>query len=280
VRKPPPQGLSRVKQRFAENVKTRMALEEAIERSRMKLLYQPIVCLADGTVAGFAALARWPGAPAGLGSPGRFISLAENTGLIVPLGEWILATGLAPLQRLSREAENRGRRSQPLFMSVNVSPEQIARPGDLERLVEIIEACPCPPGSLKLELTESAMLRGGDAAFDNLTRLRATGASISIDDFGTGYSSLSYLHRFPINVLKIDRSFTNALSDGPNGGRIVSAILSLSRELELEVVAEGIEHEEEARWLRERSCEYGQGYHFSRPVEFDKALALLGARYI
>lgn len=259
----------------AEQVRLQFELESAVAKREFKLDYQPIVALADGRTAGFEALVRWPRSGKRLASPMEFIPTAEDTGLIVPLGLWILERGLQALSAIDRHLDAQRADRQPVFMSVNVSPRQLDTEVDIERLATIIERADVDPCTVKIEITEQTLLDDPNMAMIGLSRLKATGASIAIDDFGTGYSSLNYLHRFPLDTLKIDRSFVTKIVDDPSGQRVVSAIIGLARELGMDVVAEGIEELEELRWLQSHGCRYGQGYLMAKPAPFTKALSYL-----
>ncbi len=240
-------------------------LSKAVEKREFQLHYQPIINLASGAVNGFEVLVRGPKSLPEFFSPLSFIPIAEETGLIVPLGEWILEFGLEAFKILEQEADRRAH-SEDIFISINVSPRQLDEESHVEKLVDIISRSGVAPNHVKLEITESTLLANPNAALEALNRLRAIGVEISIDDFGTGYSSLNYLNRFPLNTLKIDRSFISNLFKDENGGRIVSAILGLANNLEMKVVAEGIETKKDHDWLISQGCDYGQGYYYAKPM--------------
>jgi EAL domain-containing protein (putative c-di-GMP-specific phosphodiesterase class I) len=257
----------------AEQVRLRMSLENAISNQEFKLAYQPIVDLSDGRTAGFEALIRWPQPGNRFTTPLEFIPLAEETGMIVPLGMWVLETGLQALASIGR---NQGvRETNPAFMSINVSPRQLDTEENVEQLATMIERADIDPTNLKLEITEQTLLNDPNMAMIGLSRLRSTGASIAIDDFGTGYSSLNYLHRFPLDTLKVDRTFIQKLVGDPSAQCVVAAIVGLARDLGMDVVAEGIEETEELRWLQANGCRYGQGYLMAKPMRFEDALGCL-----
>jgi EAL domain-containing protein (putative c-di-GMP-specific phosphodiesterase class I) len=258
----------------AEKVRLRFELEHAITNSEFELNYQPIVSLTDGRTAGFEALARWPRHGQQRMPPAQFIPIAESTGLIVPLGAWILKSALDALR-----VANRQKMGADTFMSVNVSPRQLDCEENVERLVTIIQQADVDPAAVKLEITEQVLLADPRMATIGLARLTETGASISIDDFGTGYSSLNYLHRFPLGTLKIDRSFVSQIIANQARQRVVAAVLGLSRELGMEDVAEGIEEMDEFRWLQSHGCEYGQGYLFAKPQPLTEALRSLACNF-
>src|ERR1041385_6695593 len=236
-------------------------LRQAIEQKEFCVYYQPIVSLQTGRLAGFEALVRWNHPRRGLVSPGDFIPVAEETGLIVPIGEWVLQEAC----RHIRECQLAHASHRALSLSVNLSARQVAQPDLLSRIKEALDDSKLNPHCLKLEITESVVMENAEAAAQMFKQLRSLGVQLSIDDFGTGYSSLSYLHRFPLNYLKIDRSFVSRLTTD-NDNAIVRTISTLARNLGMEVIAEGIETEEQFQQLKMLGCEYGQGYLFSRPV--------------
>jgi EAL domain-containing protein (putative c-di-GMP-specific phosphodiesterase class I) len=246
-------------------------LRRAIQRKEFFLNYQPIVSLATGKVASFEALVRWRHPERGLVQPGDFISVAEETGLIIPLGQWVLNEAC----RQMREWQRQGRAGEHVTMSVNLSSRQFSQADLTEQVAAALRETGLRPGNLKLEITESMVMENIDTAIGMLTQLRALGVGISIDDFGTGYSSLSYLHRFPIDTLKIDRSFVTQMTDNTENAEIVRTIVTLARSLDMNVIAEGVETREQLRQLGNLGCDYGQGYLFSRPVGSPQALDLL-----
>jgi diguanylate cyclase (GGDEF)-like protein len=240
-------------------------LRRAIEREELRVYYQPIVALDNGQLAGFEALIRWQHPERGFINPADFIPLAEDTGLIVPLGLWILERACQQLGQWQwQSAANRS-----LFMSVNLSGKQVAQPDLVESIRDILEETRVDAKHLKLEITESAVMENAEMAALLLKRLKGLGVQLSIDDFGTGYSSLSYLHRFPVNTLKIDRSFVGRIGEAAENIEIVRTVISLAENMGMEVVAEGIETMSQLTQLRKLKCQYGQGYLFSRPVDAD-----------
>jgi len=245
-------------------------LRQAIEQNEFCVYYQPIISLQTGRLAGFEALVRWNHPRRGLVSPADFIPVAEETGLIVPIGQWVLNEACMHV----REWQIKSPSHRSLSLSVNLSARQVAQPDLLDRIKEALESSKLSPHCLKLEITESVVMENAEAAALMFKQLRALGVQLSIDDFGTGYSSLSYLHRFPLNYLKIDRSFVMRLTT-ENDNAIVRTISTLARNLGMEVIAEGIETEEQYQQLKMLGCEYGQGYLFSRPVGNDGVLHLL-----
>jgi diguanylate cyclase (GGDEF)-like protein len=245
-------------------------LRQAVEQKEFCVYYQPIVSLQTGRLAGFEALVRWNHPRRGLVSPADFIPVAEETGLIVPIGEWVLQEAC----RHIRECQVAFPSHRSLSLSVNLSARQVAQADLLDRIKEALAVSKLSPHCLKLEITESVVMENAEAAALMFKQLRALGVQLSIDDFGTGYSSLSYLHRFPLNYLKIDRSFVSRLTTD-NDNAIVRTISTLARNLGIEVIAEGIETEEQYKQLKMLGCEYGQGYLFSHPVHSEGVLLLL-----
>jgi diguanylate cyclase (GGDEF)-like protein/PAS domain S-box-containing protein len=248
----------------------RADLQRALENGQFELYYQPIVRLADGHVVGMEALLRWRHPERGLVVPGEFIPFAEETGLIVPIGRWVLREACRQaeeLQRLSADNES-------LYMCVNLSVKQLQHSDVISDVQDALSESGLQPQLLTLEITESMLIDDPDIAVVKLNELRALGVRIAMDDFGTGYSSLSYLSRFPVDVIKMDRSFLR-----PEATReavdLSSAVVALGSSLALEVVAEGIELDEQWQRLRELGCELGQGFHFARPMESGHVLDYL-----
>jgi len=238
-------------------------LRRAIDREELRVYYQPIVSLENGNLAGFEALIRWQHPERGFINPSDFIPLAEDTGLIVPLGLWILKRACQQLCKWQWQSPA----NRSLFMSVNLSSKQVAQPSLVSDIREILEETHVEARHLKLEITESAVMENAEMAARILNRLKELGVQLSIDDFGTGYSSLSYLHRFPVNTLKIDRSFVGRIGEAAENIEIVRTVVSLAENMGMEVVAEGVETLSQLMQLRKLKCQYGQGYLFSRPVD-------------
>ena len=237
-------------------------LRDAIERREFLLYYQPILELQSGRLAGFEALVRWQHPERGFVSPGDFIPLAEETGLIIPLGDFILEEACRQMSLWI----TRFPQLEQLSVSVNLSERQIQSQGFIERLMAAVTRAQLQPHHLKLEITESLLMENTELTLVLFEQLQSLGFRLSLDDFGTGYSSLSYLHRFPINTLKIDRSFINLMEPGHSSFEIVRTITSLARTLKMDLVAEGVETQEQVEHLRSLSCEMVQGYFFSRPL--------------
>jgi diguanylate cyclase (GGDEF)-like protein len=257
----------RTRAQYALNVNQN--LHHALERDQFRLHYQPIFNLSDNTLAGFEALIRWEVDDRVI-PPGDFIPHAEQTGFIVPIGQWALA------EACSKAAEWERRYNLPrcFTMAVNLSARQFAQPDLIRQLTRVLDESSLDPLRLKVEITETLVMQNPESVVHKLLGLREMGAKVSIDDFGTGYSSLSYLRRFPINTLKVDRSFVSDL-DAFENLVIVRTIVSLAHNLGFDVVAEGIETERQRDFLADLSCEYGQGFLFSKPLTEEKALELL-----
>ncbi len=248
-------------------------LRRAVERQEFTLYYQPIVALDGGAIAGFEALIRWQHPERGFIAPDDFIPLAEETGMINPIGQWVLREAC----RQIREWQDRYPTYPPLQISVNLSGKQFMKADLVDQIREVLAESGINPRSLKVEITESIMMENIETAVMMLHQLRALGIELSIDDFGTGYSSLSYLHRFPISTLKIDRSFVSRMDGNNENAEIVRTVIMLARNLDMNVVAEGVEQETQLIQLRALKCEYAQGYFFSRPVDAAAADRLLAA---
>ena len=261
-------------QAMRESAQQRLQLESDLNRAlteqQFELYYQPIVSLPNGDdIHGFEALIRWRRADGSFTPPADFIPVAEETGLIAPLGDWILQTACHQLETWNQLLSN------TVYISVNISSLQLFQPNFTKKLAKLIKQHKILPGQLKLELTESVLVEDGPSVLRTMRELLSLGCEIMIDDFGTGYSSLSYLSRFPASVLKIDQSFIQSIGADDVGAPIIKAIVSMARDLELGVVAEGIENEHAARLLKAIGCETAQGYLFSRPIPVQDATRML-----
>ncbi len=243
-------------------------LRRALEQQELALYYQPQVDVASGAIIGMEALVRWFNPELGVVSPSDFIPFAEETGLIVPIGSWVLKTACT-------QAELWRQNGMPFRVSVNLSSRQFHhlhsqqaqnRHPLLEAVLAALDETGLPADLLELEITEGILMQHLDSTMEVLTSLKNLGVRLSVDDFGTGYSSLSYLKRFPIDMLKIDKSFVNDISTDPSDRAIVAAIVAMAQQLKLEVVAEGVETLEQMDFLRELRCQYVQGYYFSKPL--------------
>jgi EAL domain-containing protein (putative c-di-GMP-specific phosphodiesterase class I) len=248
-------------------------LHQAMEQKQFVLFYQPVVDLKTGAVTGVEALLRWRHPELGMVSPGDFIPLAEETGLIVPIGRWVLET--ACIQ--AREWEKRGR--PPVRLAVNISGRQFNQPRFVDMVEGILKETGFAPDRLELEITESVLMENIEKTSRILADIKGLGIRLAIDDFGTGYSSLGYLKRFPIDTLKIDRSFIREVTTDANDRAITNAVIALAGTMNLEVVAEGIETADQLRFLQESGCRLGQGFLFSRPRPSAEAEELLAWRY-
>jgi diguanylate cyclase (GGDEF)-like protein len=238
-------------------------LRRALEREEFRVYYQPIVSLENGQLAGFEALIRWQHPERGFINPADFIPLAEDTGMIAPIGLWILKRACQQLAQWQWQSPAH----RSLFMSVNLSGKQVAEPDLVGQIREILEETHVDARHLKLEITESMVMENAELAAQLFKRLKALGVQLSIDDFGTGYSSLSYLHRFPLDTLKIDRSFVGRIGEAAENIEIVRTIVSLADNMGMDVVAEGVETLGQLAQLRKLNCQYGQGYLFARPAD-------------
>ncbi len=267
---------------FDKNMHTRAVIQlqletdlrTAIERNEFQIYYQPIINLETMELFGFESLIRWNHPTRGLVPPNEFIPICEQTGIIIPLTLWILRTSCRQLV----EWQNEYPANKKLTISVNISGKHFAQKNLVEHIKSILSETGINPVCLKLELTESAVMENAGSAISMMKQIRALGIQLSIDDFGTGYSSLSYLHSFPINTLKVDRSFVNTMKDGTENGEIVRTIITLAQTLRLNVIAEGIETIHQLHQLRILGCQYGQGYLFSRPVPSEDAEKLIEDR--
>ncbi|NES69615.1 MAG: bifunctional diguanylate cyclase/phosphodiesterase, partial [Okeania sp. SIO2D1] len=239
------------------------------------LNYQPIISLCTGKLLGFEALVRWRHPERGIISPVKFIPLAEETGLILPLGQWVLWEACRQLQEWQEIYSQ-----NDLTIAVNISGKQFSQPNLILHIQRILQQTGINSQRLKIEITESVVMDNAESAITVLSQLQELGIQLSVDDFGTGYSSLSYLHRFPINTLKVDKSFVTNMGVNGENCEIVRAIITLAHSLGLDVVAEGIETEQQLTQLKNLGCEYGQGYLFSKPVDAAGATALLDTNFL
>ena len=257
--------------RAVELLQLETDLRKAADREEFLLHYQPIVSLLSGEIVGFEALVRWMHPERGLIFPAAFVPLAEETGLSIPMGEWVLREACRQLQtwRAALPSE------RSLWVSVNLSSRQLLQPGLIRFVESCLEEAKSDPATLHLEVTEGVIMAEPEAATAMLVGLRELGVGLPIDDFGTGYSSLAYLHRFPITSLKIDRSFVNRVASGGEDEVIVRTIVSLAHNLGMDVIAEGVETAEQLERLTALGCEFGQGFYFSKPVPADEASQLL-----
>ncbi len=254
-----------------ERLDLEMDLRGAVSRSEFSLYYQPVVDLATNGIVGLEALIRWAHPRRGLLLPANFITLTEETGLIVPIGRWVLGEAC----RQIREWEHLVTMDPPLAVSVNLSAKQVHQATLLREVMEVLHASGLPPSRLILEITESVIMDDEPAMLERLTALQGLGVRLALDDFGTGYSPLKYLKCFPADVLKIDQSFVRGVGDRPDDTAIVRAVIAVAKSLQLRVAAEGIETEQQAEQLRVMGCDYGQGFFFARPLPPKHIPALL-----
>ena len=249
--------------RAVSRLKLENDLRHAVERGEFEVYYQPVLELETGRLSGFEALIRWNHPERGQVSPTEFITVAEDTDLIIPMGEWILREACRQVYEWQMVYQT----PEPLTLSVNLSGKQFKQADLVERIKAILFQTRLAPECLRLEITESVVMDDAEAAIAMLRQLRSIGIQLSIDDFGTGYSSFSYLHRFPVNILKIDRSFVSRMSEDEESQGIVEMIITLASKLKMDVVAEGIETVEQLAALNAFRCKYGQGYYFARPLD-------------
>jgi EAL domain-containing protein (putative c-di-GMP-specific phosphodiesterase class I) len=237
-------------------------LGRAVQEGQFQLAYQPEVHLLSGRIVGLEALLRWRHPTRGQLAPGDFIPLAEDSGTIVPVGRWVLQEAC----RQAKAWQERWPGTPPLAIAVNLSARQLQHPAIVEEVGAALADAGLDPPSLVLEITETVVMEELDAAVAILGQLRGLGVRLALDDFGTGYSSLSYLHRLPVDILKIDRTFIGGVAGSTEESALARAIVKLGQTLGLETVAEGVETAEQLACLRELGCQLGQGYHFARPL--------------
>ncbi len=271
---PPPEALERsyaAQTDVVESVKIANQFRAALENGELSLYYQPIIDLSKGHVVGFEALMRWIHPEQGFISPGVFIPIAEKSGLIVEASKWALAEACAALRRIEKKLKVK----EPLYMSVNFSSHDFAQHDFVDNMLSTIRKADVDPHQIKLEITERLLIQQPDNAKETLQACRDAGIGIAIDDFGTGYSSLSYLYYFPIEILKIDQSFIRVMYKEERSLELVKSIIGLGKNMNLTVIAEGVEDREEARLLRDMGCDTAQGYYFAKPMPEDDVVGLL-----
>jgi len=240
------------------HLRTGNDLHRALERGELRVHYQPIIGIRDGVVSGFEALLRWQHPQRGLVRPDEFVDLAEETGLVVPIGEWALEQACLQITEWNAHGNE-------LTMSVNLSPRQLAEAALPDRVADVLRRTGVRPDAIWLEITENTLMRDAESTTTALGALRALGVHLAVDDFGTGYSSMTYLKRFPVEALKVDRSFVDGLGRDPEDSAICTAVISLAHALGLRAVAEGVETPEQLAELRTLGCEMAQGYLFGKP---------------
>ncbi len=254
-----------------ERLELEADLRRALARDELEVFYQPLVDLRTGAVAGHEALARWRHPTRGLLGPYEFISLAEETGLIIPLGDRVLAEAC----RQARAWQLAFPSTPPLVVSVNLSARQLARPDLADSVLAALASTGLPASSLELEITETVAMRDAQASWVTLRGLHDLGVRLALDDFGTGYSSLAYISRLPLDIIKVDRSFVAGLADSTANHSIIAAVSALARGLGIEVTAEGIERQEELEAVVRLGCDRGQGFLFAKPMPATEAEAAL-----
>jgi EAL domain-containing protein (putative c-di-GMP-specific phosphodiesterase class I) len=264
--------------RGSRNAELARDLQGAIEGEALRLHYQPIVRLSNGGITGFEALVRWNHPVHGNIVPSSFIKLAEETGMIVPMGRWMLRQALSAYQRFQSAAAERDQSQAPLYISVNISSRQLLSDGEVDGLTRIVEQSGVAAEQVMFEITESLMVEEPDKVSDAMRRLRKTGIRVAADDFGTGYANLAFLNRFPLDVLKIDRTFITNMASEDRSRKIVNTIVNLAQELGMSIIAEGIEAPEEIEVLRALGCGFGQGFLLSPPIPDTDAVPLLKRR--
>jgi diguanylate cyclase len=252
-------------------------LRRALQKGEFELFFQPVVRLATQRLAGFEALLRWRHPTRGLIPPDDFVPIAEASGLLIDITDWCLNEVGRTLPPLMAAALRNVGAVEPLFMSVNISGDDLSRASFVDSVAAMLEKSGIAGAGVKLEVTESVLMSDPAKAVAALDACRRLGLTIAIDDFGTGYSSLSYLSTLPINTIKIDRSFVRSMLEAPASRKIIHMILRLAEELDIPVVAEGVERPPEARLLADLGCAFGQGYLFGRPLALDQTLALTRA---
>ncbi|MBE7637649.1 EAL domain-containing protein [Sneathiella sp. P13V-1] len=269
-------NIQTIQEQLLEQFKLKDELERALANEEFVLHFQPIISLRGGFTAGFEALIRWQHPDRGLLSPFFFIDTAENTGMINAIGQWVFKESCRFSRIFNEKAANS--RSPEIFISVNISARQFEEDDMVENFKASLEETGADPAKIQLEITESVLMTDTDRAQKMLYELKSMGFQIVLDDFGTGYSSLSYLHKFPIDKLKIDRSFTHSMLDDQDSQEIVRAIAGLSHNMDIEVVAEGIETMEQLSMYRDLDCHYGQGFLIAKPLPVDEVYGILGTR--
>ncbi|MBC8338444.1 MAG: EAL domain-containing protein [Alphaproteobacteria bacterium] len=267
-------SLEEIRALAIERIQEERDLRRGMDANEFEMHYQPIVTLEDGHIAGFEALMRWKKQD-GYVSPVDFIPLAEATGMIVELGRLALETGLRDHKVFINGFKQAFPDLAVPFMSVNVSGLQLSSLDEIDLLAGLIKDSGLDPATVKLEITESLMMEDPEHAAKALKKLKALGILLAIDDFGTGYSSLSYLHQFPLDTLKIDRSFVINMDKSESSNRIVRSIAQLALALEMDIIAEGIEEKNQMDDLRELGCQYGQGFHMAKPLPAGNVVELI-----
>ena len=258
--------------RALERLALENMLRKALSHRELVLFYQPVVDIQSRQVVGVEALIRWKHPEMGLLSPGHFISVAESSGLIIPIGDWVLRTACKQVKMWQKKID------PALTVAVNLSARQFQQPNLPEEIAEVLEETGLEAKYLELEITESNAMQNAENTIYTLRELKALGVHIAMDDFGTGYSSLNYLKRFPIDILKLDQSFVRDITSDPSDAAIATAVIAMAHSLSLEVIAEGVEKEDQFEWLQKEKCDYIQGYFFSKPIPVEELEAYLADR--
>ena len=264
--------LSDTQENLIQKIRTASDIKEGFERDEFQLYYQPIIEIKDGRLAGFEALIRWKHPEYGLIPPIQFLSIMEDTGLILPVGIWIVERACHDLNELSIKYHKKFGSSAPLFISINLSANQLANAEHMAQLANIFYNKEIDPACIKLEVTETVMIDELEQAKQILFTFQGQGFHVSLDDFGTGYSSLSHLQNFPVDDNKIDQSFISRMLSDHRSMQIVKASIDLAKALDLEIVAEGVESKEDVEQLINMGCSYCQGYYYAKPLPLSEAV--------
>jgi EAL domain-containing protein (putative c-di-GMP-specific phosphodiesterase class I) len=257
-----------------ERLELMSEMQRALDLGQFVLHYQPYADLESGGIVGLEALVRWRHPKRGLLLPGEFITLSEETGLIVQIGRWVLEEACQQASLWDKQ----GNGSDEFVISVNLSSRQLQEAEIVDDVSRILQQSGLPPHRLMLEITESVLMQDTSITLSKLEALKELGVLLAVDDFGTGYSSLSYLKRFPLDVIKVAKSFIDEMSDGPEDAALIQAIIKMGRTMRLRTIAEGIEHSRQWSLLRELECSMGQGFYFSGPLDTRGAGDLLDKR--
>ena len=271
-------SLEEIRKLALSRIKFEQDMRKGLDASEFELHYQPIIALKGGHIVGFEALMRWRRDDGEYVMPMDFISMAEQTGLIIELGRMALQQATYDHQIFARHFAAAFPDLPALFMSINISGMQLSEMGEIDRIADIIAKSGVDPNAIKLEITETLLVEDPDHAAEALGKLKDLGVSIAIDDFGTGYSSLSYLHQFPLDTLKIDRTFVNNMDKSESSRLIVNSVAQLALALKMDIVAEGIEEQTQLDALRGLGCQYGQGFHIGRPISAEDTVQLIESR--
>lgn len=268
------ENFSATQQHLVGHIRIASDINRALRENEFLMYYQPIISIQDSSLVGFEALIRWQHPTEGFMSPYQFLTIAEESDQIIDIGHWSTDRVCQEYKHLAKVFQT-GVGQDPLFISINLSARQLTRAEDVADFARIVQQHGLDPACIKIEVTETVLVEDPDTAHDLLSSLRAMGFHIALDDFGTGYSSLSYLQKFSFDTLKIDQSFVRNMLTKSSSMQIVNASIGLARGLELDVVAEGIEHKEELDKLKETQCNYAQGYYIARPMPLDAAIAYI-----